>query len=122
MSGPLRGTPDNTTHHAHVANACLAAGQRSNKTPILISGFSDIRSFPVWLRASCPGVLMAQLTGKKLVVAPSTAGVLRAAISSLRSLNGNDGVRLQTFTLPEECSERLLLKNLGSVMPDSVLG
>ena len=35
MSGLLSVTPDNTTNHAHVATACLPAGQRPNKTPIL---------------------------------------------------------------------------------------
>ena len=45
MSGPLRGTPDGTTHHAQVANACLPAGLRTNKTPILILGASDTRNF-----------------------------------------------------------------------------
>ena len=51
MSGPLSGTPDGTTHHAHVANACLPAGQRPNNTPIFISGVSDTRNFLAWLWA-----------------------------------------------------------------------
>jgi len=59
MSGPLSGTPDGTTSNAQVANACLPAGKGRNKTPIFISGVSDTRSFLAWLRASCPGGLMA---------------------------------------------------------------
>jgi hypothetical protein len=55
MSGPLSGMPHGTTDHAHVANACLPAGQRPNKTPIFISGLSDTRGFLAWLRESCPG-------------------------------------------------------------------
>ena len=46
MSGPLSGTPDGTTNHAHVANACLPAGQRPNKTPIFISGVTPVTSWP----------------------------------------------------------------------------
>ena len=56
MSGPLSGMPNDTT-----TNACLPAGQRPNKTPIFISGAKDTRAFLAWLRASCPGGLMAQL-------------------------------------------------------------
>ena len=39
MSGPLSSTPDGSSDHAHVANACLPAGQPPNKTPIFISGY-----------------------------------------------------------------------------------
>jgi len=45
MSGPLNGMPDGTTSNAQVANTCLPAGERSNKTPIFISGITDTRSF-----------------------------------------------------------------------------
>jgi len=51
-SGPLSDMPDGTTSNAQVANACLPAGERPNKTPIFISGVSDTRTFLAWLRAS----------------------------------------------------------------------
>jgi len=101
MSGPLSGMPDGTTINAQVANACLPAGQRPNKTPIFISGVIDTRTFLAWLRASCPGGLMAQLKNETLMVVPSTADGFRAVVSALRSLDGKDGVSFHTFTLPE---------------------
>jgi len=104
-----------------VANACLPAGQRPNKTPIFISGVSDTRAFLAWLRASCPGGLMAQLKSEKLMVVPSTADGFRAAVSALRSLDGKDGVSFHTFTLPEDRCARLLVKNRGRGMPESVV-
>ena len=61
MFGPVSDKPDGTTAYAHVANTCLPAGQRPNKTPIFISGFGDVRSFLAWFRASCPGGLTAQI-------------------------------------------------------------
>ena len=45
ISGPLSGTPDDTTDNAHVANNCHPAGERPNKTPIFISEVIDTRSF-----------------------------------------------------------------------------
>jgi len=51
--------------------------------------------------ASCPGSLMAQLKGKKLMVVPSTTDGFRAVVSALQSLDGEDGVSFQTFTLQE---------------------
>jgi hypothetical protein len=80
--------PDGTTIHAQVANTCLSAGERPNKTPIFISGVRDARAFLAWLRASCPGGLTAQLKAEKLMVVPSTGNDFRAAVSALRSLNG----------------------------------
>jgi hypothetical protein len=70
MSGPLSDKPDGTTTHAQVTNACFAAGERPNKTPIFISGVRDTHSFLAWLRASCPGGLTAQLKAEKLMVVP----------------------------------------------------
>jgi hypothetical protein len=52
MSGPLSDMPDGATTHAQVTNACLAAGERPNKTLIFITGVRDTRSFLAWLRAS----------------------------------------------------------------------
>jgi len=112
--------PDGATSNAQVANACLPAGQRPNKKPIFISGVSDTRAFLAWLRAYCPGGLMAQLKSERLMVVPSNADGLRAAVSALRSLYGKDGVSFHTFTLPEDRSARLLVKNLGRGMPESV--
>jgi len=102
-------------------NACPPAGALPNKTPISISGVSDNRSFLVWLRAPCPGGLMAQLKGEKLMFVPSTADGFRAADSALRPLDGKDGVRFHTFTLPEDRCARLPVKNLGSGKPESVV-
>ena len=87
MSGPLSDIPDGTTNHAQVSNTCLPAGQRPNNTPIFISGVRDTRNFLVWLRASCPGGLAAQLKAEKLMVVPSTADGFRAVVSALRSLD-----------------------------------
>ena len=121
MCGPLSGTPDGTTNHAHLANTCLPARQRRNKTPIFISRLSDARNFLAWLRASCPGGLMAQLKAERLMVVPSTADGFRAAVSALRSLDGKEGVSFHTFTLTEDRCVRLLVKNLGRGMPESVV-
>jgi len=121
MSGPLSGMPDGTTNNAQVANACLPAGQRPNKTPIFISGVSDTRAFLAWLRASCPCGLMAQLKSEMLMVVPSTADGFRAAVSALRSFDGKGGVSFHTFTLPEDRCARLLVKKVGRGMPESVV-
>jgi hypothetical protein len=118
MTGPLSGMPDGNTSNALVANACLPAGKRPNKT-ICISGFNDTRSFVAWLREYCPGGLMAQLKGEKMIVR-STAGGFRAAVSALRSLDGEKGVNFNTFTLPEDRYERLLVNKQGRGMPDVV--
>jgi len=42
-------------------------------------------------------------------------------ISALRSLDGKDSVSFHTFTLPEDRCARLLVKNLGRVIPESVV-
>jgi hypothetical protein len=121
MSGSLSGKPDGTTNHANVVNACIPALQRPNKTPIFISGVSDTRTFLAWLRASCPGGLVAELKAEMLMVVPSTTDGFRSAVDALRSLDGKDGVSLHTFTLPEDRCVRLLVKNLGRGMPESVV-
>ena len=121
MAGPLRDKPDCTTHHAQVVNTCVPAGERPNKTTIFISGLGDAHSFLAWLRASCPGGLTSQLKGEKLIVVPSTADGFRAAVSVLWSLDGKEGVSFHTFTLPEDRCVRLLVKNLGRSMPESVV-
>ena len=117
VSRPLSGMPDGKTHYAHVANACLPAGQRPKKTPIFISGFSDTHNFLAWMRASCPGGLMVQLKGEKLMVVPSSANGFRAAVSALRSLDGKEGVSFHTLALSEDGCVRILVKNLGGGKP-----
>jgi len=47
--------------------------------------------------------------------------VFRASVSALRALNGKDGVSFHTFTLPENRCVRLLVKNLGRGMTESVV-
>ena len=121
MFGPLSGTLLGSTNNTHVANACIPAGQRPNKTPIFISGVSDTRAFLAWLRASYPGGLVAQLKAERLMVVPSTAEGFRAAVTVLRSLDEKEGVGFHTFTFPEDRFVRLLVKNLGRSMPDSVV-
>jgi hypothetical protein len=64
MSGTLSDMPDGATLNAQVANTCLLAGERPNKTPIFISGVRDTRAFLAWLRASCRGGLTAQLRAR----------------------------------------------------------
>jgi hypothetical protein len=53
------------------------------------------------------------------MVVPSTADGFRAAVSALRSLDGED-VSFHTFTLPEDRCVRILVKNLVRSMPESV--
>ena len=55
------------------------------------------------------------------MVVPSTADGFRAAVTALRSLDGKEGVSFHTFTLPEDRCVRLLVKNLGRRMPESVV-
>jgi hypothetical protein len=68
-----------------------------------------------------PRSLTAQLKGEKLMVIPSTADGFRATVSALRSLDGKEGVSFHTFSLPEDRCVRLLVKNLGKQMPESVV-
>jgi hypothetical protein len=76
-------TPDGAKLNAQVANTCLLARKRPNKTPIFISGVRDTCAFLSWLRASYPCDLTAQLKSEMMVV-PSTADAFRAAASVLR--------------------------------------
>ena len=55
------------------------------------------------------------------MVVPSTANGFRTVVSALRSLDGGEGVSFHTFTLPEDRCARLLVKNLGRGMPESVV-
>jgi hypothetical protein len=48
MSGPLNDTPVGTNNpYIQVINTYIPAGERPNKTPISISGVSDIRALLV---------------------------------------------------------------------------
>jgi hypothetical protein len=121
MSGPLSDRPNGTTNRAQVANTCLPAGERPNKTPIFISGARDTRAFLAWMRAACPGGLTAQLKADKVMVVPSTADGFRDTVSALRFLDGGKSVSFHTLKLPEIRCARLLVKNLGRGMPESVV-
>jgi hypothetical protein len=122
MSGPLNGMPTGTSISAHVANTCVPAGERPNKTPIFITGVSDARAFLAWLRAFCPCVLTAQLKAEKFMVVPSTADGFRATVSALRFLDGEGGGGVSFHTsLPEDRCVRLLVKNLEKRIPESVV-
>jgi len=89
-SGPLSDKPDGTTPNAQVTNTSLPAGERGNKTLIVISEVRDARTFLAWMRASCAGGLTAQLKAEKLMFVAPTNG-FRATISALRSLDGGGG-------------------------------
>jgi len=90
MSEPLSGMTVCTTVDAQVANPCLPARERPNKTPIFITGVEDTRALLVWLRSSCPCDLTAQLKAEKLMVVPLTVDDFRATVGTLRSLDGGN--------------------------------
>jgi hypothetical protein len=116
MSGSLGSMPPGTTEAGAVP-----AGERHNKTPVFVTGVTDTRGFLAWLRTSCPSSLSAQMKGEKLMIAPGTADGFRATLSSLRSHDGSKGVTFHTFSHPEDRCVRLLVKNLGRQMPESVV-
>jgi hypothetical protein len=111
MSGSLGSMPAATTEAGAVP-----AGERPNITPVFVTGVTD-----TWLRTSCPSSLSAQMKGEKLMIVPGTADGFRATVSALRSLDGSKGVTFPTFSLPEDRCVRLLVKNLGRQMPESVV-
>jgi hypothetical protein len=49
------------------------------------------------------------------MVVLSTADGFRAAVRTLRSLDGKEGLSFHTFTLPEDRIVRLLVKNWAGV-------
>jgi hypothetical protein len=61
------------------------------------------------------------MNGEKLMIVPGTADGFRVTVSALRSLDGSKGVTFHTFPLPEDRCARLLVKNLGRQMPESVV-
>jgi hypothetical protein len=123
MSGHLCGMPDGTTTYTQVAtNSAVLAAERSNKTPIYVSGVTDTRGFVAWLRASCQCGLSAQIIGQKFKLVPQTPEGFRATVGVLRSLDGSKGVSFHAFCLPEDRCVRLLVKNLLRHMPETPSG
>ena len=118
---PMSGMPVGTTPNTQVANASHPAGEHINRTAIYISRVNDTRAFLEWLQGSCPSNLTAQLKADILVVVPTTDDGFRDAVSALRSLDGKSGVTSHTYSLPEDGCVRLLIKNLGRKMPESVV-
>jgi hypothetical protein len=64
---------------------------------------------------------LGKTKGREAHGVPSTANGFRAAFSALWSLDGKEGVSFHTFTLLEDRCVRLLVKNLGRGMPESVV-
>jgi hypothetical protein len=60
------------------------------------------------------------MKGERLMVVPETADDFRAAITALRSLDVSKGLSVHT-SLPEDRCVRLLIKNLGRGMPETVV-
>jgi hypothetical protein len=56
-----------------------------------------------------------------MMVVPSTGNGFRATVSALRSLDGGEGVSFHTITLLEARCVRLIVKNLGRRIPESVV-
>jgi hypothetical protein len=116
MSGPLIYMHDGTTSNAQVANTCLPTGERPNNTPIFISDVSDGRS-------SCLGSWQSDHPnkGREVDGSLSTAEGFRATGSTLRYLDGKEGVSFHNFNLTKDRCARVMVKNLGRVMPESVV-
>jgi hypothetical protein len=55
------------------------------------------------------------------MVVPATAEGFRGVVSALPALDGREGVTFHTFTLPVDPCMRLLMKNLGTGLPESVV-
>ena len=122
MSVPMGGMPDGSTNNVQVAYGSLLAGESTNKTPIFISGVNDNKAFLTWLWESCPSTLTAQLKAENLVVVPATGDGFRATVSMLWSLDFVGGVvTFHTYSVTEDRCVRLLIKNLGKMMPEGVV-
>jgi len=121
MSGPLSDKPDGTTHHAQVANTCLPAGERPNKTPVFISGFGDARSFLACVAGDLPWRSDGPTKGREVDGRPINRRRVQSSVSAVRSLDGKEGVRFHTFTLTEDRCVRILVKSLGWGMPENVV-
>jgi hypothetical protein len=107
MTDPLCGMLDGTTSSAHVFNTCAHAEERSNKTPIIITGVNDNRAFLALLQASCLCDVTAQLKAKELTVVPLTAHGFRAMVSALQTLDVRECVPFYTFLPPVDRCVRL---------------
>jgi hypothetical protein len=59
------------------------------------------------------------MNGETLMLVPETADGFRATIGALRSIGEDKGVSFHTFSLQEDRSVRLLLKNVGKRMPEA---
>jgi hypothetical protein len=113
--------PDDTTSNAHVIITVAPADERQNKTPTYVLGIVGTRVFLSRIKASCPICLTAQIKGKILIIVPYTAEGLRTMVSALRFPDAGEGVTFHTFALLEDRCVRLLVKNLGKLMPEDIV-
>jgi hypothetical protein len=117
LSGPQSGMPAGTIPpHAHVVPPANAATKHRFSFQE-----SATRGFLKWLREFCPSGVTAQVKGEKLMLAPETSDGFRATVTALRSLDGGKGVSFHAFSLPEDRSVRLQIKNVGKSMPESAV-
>jgi hypothetical protein len=79
----------------------------------------NTRKFRDWICAKSASKLLAQTKEKILMLVPETADCFRATIGALRPLEEGKEVSFHTFSLPEDGRICLLLKNLGSRMPEA---
>jgi hypothetical protein len=79
----------------------------------------NTRKLLEWFRAKSGSKHVTQMKGEILMLLPESADGFRATIGALRSLDVSDGVSFHTFSLPEDSCVRLLLKNLGKLMPEA---
>jgi hypothetical protein len=91
-------------------------GEKSNKTPVYVSGVKNTRKILDWIRAKSKSKLVAQMKKEILMLVPETSDGFWTTIGALRSLEVREGVSFHTFSLPEDRCVRLLLKNLGKRM------
>jgi hypothetical protein len=61
------------------------------------------------------------MKGERLMVVPGTADDFRAAFTALSYLDVSKGASFHTLYLPEDRCVRLLIKNLGRGMPETVV-
>jgi hypothetical protein len=99
ISGPLCCMPVGATTYAQVASNSADPASEGHKTPIYVTVVTDTRGFLIWILASCPSGVSAQIKGEKLMLVPRTAEGFRAAVSALRSLDGSKSVSFHTFSL-----------------------
>jgi hypothetical protein len=61
------------------------------------------------------------MKSESLMIIPGTADYFRTTVSDFRTLYQIKGVSFNTFSLPEVHCVRLLIKNLGRLMPESII-